>query len=34
MTPENLYYGKGCPKCGNHLSNKEDEIYDKIRKTF
>ena len=34
MTPENLYYGKGCPKCGNHLSNKEDEIYDKIRKHF
>ena len=26
MTPENHYYGKGCPKCGKHLSHKEDEI--------
>jgi hypothetical protein len=26
MTPENHYYGKGCPKCGFHLSHKENEI--------
>ena len=31
MTPENHYYGKGCPKCGFHLSHKENEIYNFIK---
>lgn len=26
MTPDNLLKGKGCPKCGKHLSKNEDEI--------
>ena len=26
--PDSLLQGKGCPKCGNHLSKGEDEIYD------
>lgn len=26
MTPDNLLQGKGCPKCGKHLSKNEDEI--------
>ncbi len=28
MTPENHYYGKGCSKCGFHLSHNENEIID------
>lgn len=29
--PDALLQGKGCPKCGNHLSYGEDELYDFIR---
>ena len=29
-TPDNFLLGKGCPKCGNHLSTGEDEIYEYI----
>lgn len=34
ISPENFYYGKGCPKCGNHLSYSEDEIYDLVKKYY
>jgi guanylate kinase len=30
-TPDALLQGKGCPKCGNHLSRGEDEIYEYIK---
>ena len=32
ITPDNFLQGKGCPKCGNHLSNAEDEIISFIEK--
>jgi hypothetical protein len=32
IMPDNFLAGKGCPKCGNHLSNGEDEIIDMIKK--
>ena len=28
--PDALLQGKGCPKCGNHLSRGEDEIYEML----
>lgn len=31
VTPNNHLRGKGCPKCGNHLSNGEDELMEHIR---
>lgn len=30
--PDNFLAGKGCPKCGNHLSTGEDYIFDEIAK--
>lgn len=30
-TPDNFLQGKGCPKCGNHLSHAEDEIIAHLR---
>jgi hypothetical protein len=30
INPDAFIQGKGCPKCGNHLSKSEDEIYDYI----
>lgn len=30
ISPDNFLQGKGCPKCGNHLSYAEDEIYNLI----
>ena len=30
ISPDNFLHGKGCPKCGNHLSNGENEIADFI----
>ena len=30
MNPDALLQGKGCPKCGNHLSYTELDIYDKL----
>lgn len=30
--PDALLQGKGCPKCGNHLSHGEDELYEYIAK--
>lgn len=30
ISPDNFLAGKGCPKCGNHLSNGEDEIVEFI----
>lgn len=30
MMADNLYAGKGCPKCGNSLSVAEDEIYNAL----
>ena len=32
ICPDALLQGKGCPKCGNHLSTAEDEIVDFITK--
>lgn len=29
--PDALLQGKGCPKCGNHLSYGEDELYEYIK---
>ena len=34
ICPDALLQGKGCPKCGNHLSVAEDEIFDYIKKTL
>ena len=31
-SPDLFLMGKGCPKCGNHLSVAEDEIYDYLGK--
>ena len=28
ITPDNFLHGKGCPKCGNHLSHGEEEILE------
>ena len=33
IMPDNFLAGKGCPKCGNHLSNGEDEIIEIIKKS-
>ena len=30
ISPDNFLQGKGCPKCGNHMSKAEDEIIDFI----
>lgn len=32
ISPDNFLSGKGCPKCGNHLSTGEDFIYKEIGK--
>ena len=34
ISPDNFLQGKGCPKCGNHLSYAEDEIYNLISKYY
>ena len=31
-SPDNFLQGKGCPKCGNHISKAEDEIIEFIEK--
>lgn len=31
ISPDNFLQGKSCPKCGNHISNAEDEIIDFIK---
>ena len=33
-TPDNFLQGKGCPKCGNHLSRGEDEIIEFIKNEY
>lgn len=30
-TPDNFLQGKGCPKCGNHLSHAENEILEMLK---
>lgn len=30
-TPDNFLQGKGCPKCGNHVSKGEEEIFETIK---
>ena len=34
ISPDNFLQGKGCPKCGNHLSKAEDEIVKYIENTL
>lgn len=34
ISPDNFLQGKGCPKCGNHLSRAEDEIFELISKYY
>lgn len=34
ISPDNFLQGKGCPKCGNHLSHAEDEICELISKFY
>lgn len=34
ITPDNFLQGKGCPKCGNHLSYAEDELIEFLSKHF
>lgn len=34
ITPDNFLQGKGCPKCGNHLSYAEDELIEYLSKFF
>ena len=31
ISPDNFLQGKGCPKCGNHMSKAEDEIINFIK---
>ena len=34
ISPDNFLAGKGCPKCGNHLSHGEDEIIEFIKSFY
>ena len=34
ISPDNFLQGKGCPKCGNHLSHAEDEIHNMISEYY
>lgn len=34
ISPDNFLQGKGCPKCGNHLSHAEDEIANLISQFY
>lgn len=34
ISPDNFLQGKGCPKCGNHLSHGEDEISTYIEQFY